>query len=230
MRLGNRKLVTYRRKTQKSFAPLILLFVLIATICYMLIVVRPTFMALAENKAKELAITVIHRVVSESLRQNAPDYGDIVVLERNDANSVTAVKSNLATIGTLKSDLNLSVMEAISSIDSTTLKIPLGSLLGSDLFAGTGPAVSFRVKPYGTAETDILTDFTEAGINQTMLDVTVAVKADLSILIPTIHKKSTVETTVPVLQTVIVGNVPESYTHVDRDGYDFEDDVLELAE
>ena len=84
--------------------------------------------------------------------------------------------------------------------------------------------------PYGTAETNIITDFSESGINQTKLDVSISVKADLSILIPTIRKKSTVETTVPILQTVIVGSVPNSYTHVDRDGYAFEDDVLQLAE
>ena len=47
---------------------------------------------------------------------------------------------------------------------------------------------------------------------------------------PAMNKKSTVETTVPIIQTVIVGDIPESYTNVDRDGYQFEDDVLQLAE
>ena len=38
-----------------------------------------------------------------------------------------------------------------------------------------------------------------------------------------------VETTVPVVQTVIVGEVPGSYVNVDRDGQQFEEDVLQLA-
>ena len=198
--------------------------------CYILHVVRPTFAALAENKARTLAIYNINRAVSDKITQANPQYDDVVELTHNSENGVTALKSNLSGISKLKSDLNLEIMNSLSGMETDTLKIPLGSLLGNDIFAGLGPMISFQVLPYGTAETDITTNFTEAGINQTMLDVSVKVKADISVLMPTMRKKSTVETSVPVMQTVIVGNTPDSYTHVDRDGRQFEDDVLELAD
>ena len=209
---------------------LLSLLVFVGISYYMLWIVRPTFAALAVNHAKNVAIRTIHQTISENVSQKQIEYDSIVLLERNADNSITALKSNLAGISKLKSDLNLEIVENISQINQDTLQVPLGSLLGNDLFAGLGPKISFQIMPYGTAETDIVTNFKESGINQTMLDVSVKVKADLSVLMPTLRKKSTVETTVPVIQTVIVGDVPESYTHVGREGHAYEDDVLEVLE
>lgn len=230
MRLGRKRYI--RNQTKMGTLMGCFLAVLCATgfLYYMLCVFRPAFAALAENRVKELAVVTINRAVSESLAAEQASYSDVVELEQNDEHSVTALKSNLTGISKLKSDLNLAVIEKISAMDTTLMHVPLGSVLGSDFFAGLGPMIPFRVAPFGTAETDIITDFMDAGINQTRLDVSVKVKADMSLLFPTIRKKSTVETTVPILQTVIVGTVPDSYTHVDRDGYEYEDDVLELAD
>ncbi len=232
MRLGSKRYFPHRRQKKITGAFLLLCLALGFTgvCCYIFHVVRPTFAALAENKARTLAIYNINQAVSDKIAQVNPQYDDVVELTHNSENSVTALKSNLSGISKLKSDLNLEIMHSLSGMETDTLKIPLGSLLGNDIFAGIGPMISFQVLPYGTAETDITTNFTEAGINQTMLDVSVKVKADISVLMPTMRKKSTVETTVPVMQTVIVGNTPDSYTHVDRDGRQFEDDVLELAD
>lgn len=234
MRLGAKRYIftkkAQRRKLTASMMILISAFLFLGAFCYFLHVVRPTFAALAENRARQIAVRTINEAVSQKFTAQKTEYGDIVELERDNENRITAVKSDLAGISKLKSDLNLEILQKIASMDKSTLKIPLGSLMGNDIFAGLGPDVSFQIKPYGTAVTDIKTDFSEAGINQTKLDVTVNVKADLSILMPTMQRKSTVETTVPIIQTVIVGNIPDSYTHVDRDGYTYEDDVLELAD
>ncbi len=234
MRLGKKRHIFCRQKSQETFfRSLSILFCVsfvIGCLWYFFMTIRPAFITFAENRAKELAVLTIHQTVSETIGTDSASHNEIVEFAYAADNRINAVKSNLAGISRLKSDLNLRIMNSISAMDSDTLKIPLGSLLGSELFSGLGPSVSFRIKPYGTAVTDIRTDFSEAGINQTKLDVTVDVTADLSVFMPTVRKKSRVETSVPIIQTVIVGDIPESYTHVDRDGYEFEDDVLELAE
>lgn len=232
MRLGSKRIFPHQKR-KRSIGVLILiwgLFAIIMFLYYILHTVRPTFAALAENKARTLAIHTINQAISEKIAQENPAHDDIVLLEQNAENNVTALKANLSSISKLKSDLNLEIMNQLSHMDTKILEIPLGSLLGNDIFAGLGPKISFQVLPYGTAETDITTNFIEAGINQTMLDVSVNVKADISVLMPTMCRKSTVQTNVPMMQTVIVGATPDSYTHVDREGRQFEDDVLELAD
>lgn len=233
MRLGSKRYIFARasakRKAARWGALAVCILFLLCTAVYMLSVMRPAFVSLAENRAKELALQTINEAISQMFSQKS-EYSDIVEFERTEGNKINAVKSNLAGVSKLKSDLSLDILQKITELDQNQLKVPLGSLMGSDIFAGCGPELSFQIKPYGTVVTDIHTDFTEAGINQTKCDVTVSVKADMSILMPTVNKKSTVETTVPIIQTVIVGDIPESYTNVDRDGYQFEDDVLQLAE
>ncbi len=232
MRLGSKRYIFARpsakRKAARWGALAVCVLFLLLTAVYALSVMRPAFLALAENRAKELAVQTINEAISQKVSKDT-EYSDIVEFERAEGNKINAVKSNLAGISKLKSDLSLEIQQKISEVGKEQLKIPLGSLMGNDIFAGCGPELSFQIKPYGAVACDIQTDFTEAGINQTKLDVTVNVKADVSILAPAVNKKSTVETTVPIIQTVIVGDIPESYTNVDRDGYQFEDDVLQLA-
>ena len=45
---------------------------------------------------------------------------------------------------------------------------------------------------------------------------------------PTVSGADTVETEIPVVQTVIVGKVPESYINIDRMGEAYEGDVMDL--
>lgn len=233
MRLGTKRFL-YPKKSEKNklvrfFSSVTIIIIAMVTVIYFLNVIRPAFSTLAENQAKQIATFTINRTISQKLAEENIDYHDIVEFERDNENNINAVKSNLAGISKLKSDLNLEITEKIAEIDRSTLKIPLGSLLGSDIFAGFGPDIPFSVKPYGVAVCDIHTDFSESGINQTKLDVTVSVKANVSVLMPTIRKVSTVSTSMPIISTVIVGEIPESFTHVDRDGNDFENDVMDLA-
>lgn len=232
MRLGSKRYIAARPSAKKRAARsavltagLLFLFGLAA---YMISVMRPAFADLATNRAEELALQAMNEGVAQMLSQKL-SYSDFVELERTDDNKIHAIKSNLSELSRLKSALSLDILQRIQNLDGNRLKIPLGSLTGSDIFAGCGPKLSFQIQPYGTVIADIQTDFTEAGINQTKCDVTVRVQADVSILMPAMRKKSTVETTVPIVQTVIVGDIPESYTNVDRNEEPFEDDVLQLA-
>ncbi len=232
MRLGAKRYISIRREKRKSVArwlTLLSVFALaIGAVWYGVCVMRPAFCALAESRAKELAVFAIHEAIAEKFSQE--EYKDVIQLERDADSRVGAVRSDMARFSKLKSELNLEIQKSISSLDKSTLSVPLGSLTGSELFYGLGPDISFQVKPYGAVFCDLTTAFTEAGINQTMCDVAISVKAQLAVLMPTVQRKSVVETSVPVAQTVIVGDVPQSFTHVDREGKEFEDDVLQLAE
>ncbi len=232
MRLGAKRYISIRREKQKSVARWLALLgvfaLVVGAVWYGVCVMRPAFCALAESRARELAVVAIHEAIAEKFSQE--EYKDVVQLERDADSRVGAVRSDMARFSKLKSELNLEIQKTISSLDKSTLSVPLGSLTGSELFYGMGPDISFEVKPYGTVLCDLATEFTEAGINQTMCDVAVSVKTELAVLMPTLQRKSVVETSVPVAQTIIVGDVPQSFTHVDREGKEFEDDVLQLAE
>ncbi|MBO5733935.1 MAG: sporulation protein YunB, partial [Clostridia bacterium] len=122
------------------------------------------------------------------------------------------------------------VTEALNGISESQLSIPLGTLSGTDIFYGVGPRVPIKIVPYGYAVADIETRFYDTGINQTAFEVVAKVHANVSVLMPTIRQSMKITASVPVASAVVVGDVPDSYTNVERHGLDYEDDVLELIE
>ena len=234
MRLGARRVFYRSNKSKKIitvFLVLIIALVLIfASVFYCMCVLRPLVINMARTKAKEIGVMTINRVVSEKLKKENLDFSDIVNFTYDENGKIAALSSNVSVASRLKSDLAIEVTEAIRKISKSEVGITLGTLSGIDILYGTGPIIPIEIKPYGYANTDIKTKFHEEGINQTAFEVVAEVSSDISILMPTIEKSEKVETTVPIISTVIVGDVPQSYTNVDRDGYEYEDDVLQLKE
>ena len=155
---------------------------------------------------------------------------DIIILIKNDDGTISAAQSNLAGVNKLKALLIQKIQEDILNTSVTEITIPLGTLLADDIFAGLGPYIHIPLMPYGISTIDFESEFEDSGINQTRLTINLNIKTNIELLIPTAHTSSVVSTTVPVIQTIIVGDVPGSYTNVDREGEAYEDDVLQLAE
>ena len=63
-------------------------------------------------------------------------------------------------------------------------------------------------------ETALISSFQSAGINQTLHRILVQIKVDISAIIPGYTASGTIDTQFVIAETVIVGNVPEAYTHV----------------
>lgn len=234
MRLGSRRYICTSRKT-KRIAMLFVVFgvfilAVLFSFLYCVYSLRPSVTAMAKSRAKEIALAAINRAVAEKLAQENIAYSDFVEFTYSADGSIASVQNNLSGISAIKSDLAIEVGEAISEISKDTLSIPLGTLSGIDILYGTGPDISLEIKPYGYAEADLKTKFRDAGINQTVFEVTAEVSAEIGVLMPTIRAGEQVKTSVPVISTVIVGDIPDSYTNVDRQGYEYEEDVLELAE
>ena len=197
---------------------------------YVLCILRPQVIAMAKSRAKEIATIEINRAVSQKLKSENITVSDIVTFTYKENGDISALSGNVAAISQLKSDLAIEVTNAINAIAESNLQIPLGTLSGVDIFYGTGPKIPVKVIPYGYAVADIDTKFYDSGINQTIFEVEASISAKVSVLIPTVGESQKITTTVPVVSAVIVGDIPESYTNVERHGEEIEDDVLELLE
>lgn len=70
--------------------------------------------------------------------------------------------------------------------------------------------------------------FTQAGINQTTHRVMLYVDVSMSILLPGFRTGTQVSSSFSVAETVIVGDVPDTYTYFDS-GRDIEEEAHEYA-
>ncbi len=231
MRLGSRRFF-HTKKGKKRAAFIIFSFIIIcgcAVVIFSFVALRSSVTKMAKSRAKEIALNTINKAISQNMSEDIL-YSDFARFTYSAEGNVTSVENNLSKISKRSADLALAIGEAIGGISKEKLSIPLGSLSGVDILYGMGPDVPLEIKPYGYADAELKTNFYSAGINQTVFEVRAEVSANISVLMPTIRTSERIQTSVPVASTVIVGNVPDSFTSVDRQGYEFEEDVLELAE
>ena len=67
----------------------------------------------------------------------------------------------------------------------------------------------------GSVETDLRTEFREAGINQTLHRIYLEVKCHVTILTPYDTIKETIVNQVLLVEGVIIGNIPSTYYNLE---------------
>lgn len=232
MRLGAKRHIYFRtnrggRKKISGFLLfLLVLSLLFAGGAYFVKVMRPLMAGLAENQSHIAAEQAIHRVAEDLFADSR--YTDFITLTRAEDGTVSAAETNVQSVNRLKAAAAVQIQEQLSALGETTIGVPLGSTTGIGLLTGLGPYLPVRILPYGNILVDFKSTFTAAGINQTHLEISLYAKASIGIVMPTVTAADTVETEIPVVQTVIVGKVPESYINIDRMGEAYEGDVMDL--
>ena len=101
------------------------------------------------------------------------------------------------------------MQSALSQEKHREFSVPLGTLTGSNLLRDKGPGIPIDISFSGSVVTDLKSEFTSAGINQTKHQILMTVKGYQVLMAPGINTTVEVETTVAVAETVIVGQVPE---------------------
>ncbi|NLT58486.1 MAG: sporulation protein YunB [Clostridiales bacterium] len=188
--------------------------------------IKPVISTIGLARAKALATISITRAVEEEFKENAEDYADLITLQTGKNGEVHAVRSDIVKINRLKARLSERVQHNLT-LDMINVPVPLGNLLGGDLLSGRGPLIRFKLLPYGTSVVDVDNQFVSAGINQALHRIVLTVDAGISIVLPVSSVNAHVVTSVVVAETIIVGEVPESYANFEGLHSDAEQIVLE---
>ncbi len=181
---------------------------------------RPIVEQMATARVNYLASKAVNTAISTRLSEEDVSYGDLVIFEKDYLGGITALKTDMIKINRLKADIINHVLDALQKIGPTELGVPLGNVINGELFSGRGPLIPVRIVPLGTASADFHNVFSSAGINQTRHQIMLEVTVDISVLLPGYAAATEVLVQVVVAETIIVGGVPDSYTHFE-DGEEF---------
>ena len=96
-------------------------------------------------------------------------------------------------------------------MDADQLGIPLGSLVLPEVFSGRGPGIPVEILSIRNSDASFSSRFTEAGINQTLQQLIMEVSVDVTVLVLGKTDSFTVTSQVVVAETVIVGQVPNTF-------------------
>lgn len=103
-----------------------------------------------------------------------------------------------------------------------------GSFTGFKLLAGRGPGVKIKISTIGEVETDLRSEFTSQGINQTLHRVYLQVKCNVNILTPFDNISREITNQVLLIENVIVGNIPNTYYNLE--GINGSSEALEVIQ
>lgn len=176
---------------------------------------RPVVAQLAETQVQNTMTAVIELAVTEDLARRDVSYGDLIVIERDDSGAITALTTDMAQMNLLRAELTAAILEALEGVDVSSIQVPLGSLLDFEPLWARGPSLQVRAMTVGTIGAEFESEFTSAGVNQTMHRVWLAVTVPMTILLPGGELEVSVQTRLTVAETVIVGQVPNTYLSLD---------------
>lgn len=163
---------------------------------------------------EELAIVQVqNRVtgdINTALREVDADYNALVTTRQDQEGAVLAITTNMAAVNHLRNHVADRVLAAVENIDVHELGVPLGSLLDMDLVWAKGPAIRVHSLVAGTADVQARSEFTSAGINQTLHRILLDIHVPMTVILPGISVDTLVSVEVCVAETVIVGRVPQT--------------------
>ncbi len=184
---------------------------------------RPIIETVNAYECHEMVSRVINDAVLAELENEDADYSKLVNLTTNADGEVISLESNVMNINKLKTRIAQRLEREIERLSEIEIQIPIGTLLGIQLLHGKGFSVGMTVQPMGFATASIISEFSEAGLNQTLHRIVIEINADVDAIIPGFSTRVPVKTTIVAAETVIVGRVPNAYTHVvaseSLDGY-----------
>ncbi len=125
------------------------------------------------------------------------------------------ISANVITVNEIISDVAIKIQEELSKVENNSFDIKLGSLTGSKILAGRGPNVKVQIDVIGNLDTDLRSEFSSKGINQTLHKMYLQVECNVTILTPfkTIEEK--IANQVLLAEAVIIGTTPNTYYNFD---------------
>lgn len=178
--------------------------------CYLQFLVTPLMVETCNASVKVSATKCINYAIAEAMNQNL-SYDDLINIVTDSSGKISMIQANSVKINTLSKLINKVTLSQLSSYSASVLQIPLGAFSGISVLAGLGPKVSIEIFPYGDVHTTFLSEFTSAGINQTIHKIYLNVDTKIRVVLPL--KTVTVQNAgqVVLCESLIVGQIPEVY-------------------
>lgn len=197
------------KKKQKIAKILFIMIIAFSTIKIVLDAILPLFDSLCEERAKAIATIISNEEATNVMREHT--YEELFLIEKDNEGNIIMIKSNVFSINEIISDIAVRIQNRIDERGREDIKIALGSFSGFSLLAGKGPQIPITISSIGNVETDLRSEFSEQGINQTLHRVYLQVVCEVGVLTPYHNIKYKISNQVLLAENIIVGKIPNTY-------------------
>lgn len=172
---------------------------------------RDVIRDLAQTQVKNTTSDLTNDAIARQIGDGVIQYDRIVYFEKDLDGRITALKTNMSEVNRLKTDILNIINDEILALDTSDLGIPLGSLFFPEFLSGRGPTIPVHILSIRNSDANFASSFSQAGINQTLHQLIMEVSVDVAVLVLGETGNFTITSEVVVAETVIVGDVPNTY-------------------
>lgn len=204
----------YRILRKASIIVAILLIVFLICFSYFENNIKNIVYDLAKAQVRAMATNAFNDAVSDVFT-NAMDNSDLITVVLDNNGKVTMISADTVKMNRLASETALLAQSKIADLEDSGVYIPLGSMFNSQLLSGRGPRIKIKIMPVGSVSTQFVTEFQQAGINQTRHKIYLLATTQVNIIIPTGTSLVEVNSYIPISETIIIGEVPDSFVMIE---------------
>ncbi len=189
-------------------------------------VIHDAAIAISRNKASN----AMNEAVIEALDDTGYTYSDFIEIARNADGSVQSVSAKSDSVNRFRSELGRAVLSALEYRQIQEFSVPLGTLTDIGILYGRGPDIEIRLGSFGDIDANLESSFVSVGINQTKHRITCEISANITVITPSFTENINVKSEYLIAETVIVGEIPDSYTDVNGDDSGIIGQVFDYAD
>jgi sporulation protein YunB len=206
----------YYRRKQRAIA-IIFIILFIASIIFIDYRIKASLLELARTQAEMRAVDIVSRAVYDQVVQQT-QYKDIVYIHKDEQGRIVMLQANTVVLNQLMARTTKAILQEFKIKDADYIRIPLGQITGITFLASLGPRFNVKVIPANQVFVTVDDKFEQAGINQTRHRIYMQVKTRIKIAVPFMKKELNVVSTIPMVETIIVGDVPQTFVSLSGSG------------
>lgn len=168
---------------------------------------------LAYARAEAMAVRYINEAAKEKMAGQVT-YADMMTVRTDQQGKVTMLEANAVRMNELATSTALRAQEMLASAEAQSVQIPLGAALGIPFLSAWGPEIPVRIVPVSAVSAAFSTEFESAGINQTRHKIYLSLNTTVRLVIPSGGREVALQSQVLIAESIIVGQVPDSYVNV----------------
>ena len=203
------------RHRRRRATALLILFALAGFLLTGMLYLKRISSQIAVSDACDIMTMEVNAAITQVLEEGDYDADWFVRFEKNEAGEVTAISSNMTHVNALSATL-LDRVIGLTGNRNITVSIPAGNLTGLSLLMGRGPGIPVEIMVLTSSHVEFRNNIVTAGINQTKHQISLLVIVDIDVLVPWGSESAQVCTELLIADTVVVGQVPETYLNFDQ--------------
>lgn len=175
--------------------------------------ISPTITKIAEAEVRKKTVSTVNKAILNEY--NNFNYDQVIKTEKDSSGNIIMLKADTMMMNKIACRVAINAQSELNKSGNIEVKIPLSYIFKNNIISSFGPSVVVNAEPIGSIDTEYVSEFQNAGINQTRHKIYINVATQVNIILPISNDRINVKSQIPVAETIIIGKVPSTVLNFD---------------